>query len=141
MVQAPNESSSPDEELFQQVPDGWLFTTPILWPVGGRKYVVNDTQKVDLVERLTRWRRRSDRMFSVVLLVIILWQLTRYDWITALSELVGVNSEILGVAIFLCGVRWSRSETDQSRNLDSATFIEVFGRAAGCRKKGVCNGV
>ena len=101
MVQAPNESSSPDEELFQQVPDGWLFTTPILWPVGGRKYVVNDTQKVDLVERLTRRRRRSDRMFSFVLLLIILWQLTRYDWITALSELVGVNSEILGVAIFL----------------------------------------
>ena len=101
MVQAPNENFSPDEELFQQVPDGWLFTTPILWPVGGRKYVVNDAQKVDLVELLTRWRRRSDSMFSVVLLLIILWQLTRYDWITALSELVGVHSEILGVTIFL----------------------------------------
>ena len=101
MVQAPNKSSSPDEELFQQVPDGWLFTTPLLWPVGGRKYVVNDSQKADLVERLTRWRRRSDRMFSVVLLLIILWQLTRYDWIAALSELVGVNAEFLGVAIFL----------------------------------------
>ena len=101
MVQPQNESFSPDEQLFQQVPDGWLFTTPILWPVGGRKYVVNDSQKADLVERLTRWRRRSDRMFSVVLLLIILWQLTRYDWIAALSELVGANSEILGVAIFL----------------------------------------
>jgi hypothetical protein len=101
MSRSPNENFSPDEELFQRVPDGWLFTTPILWPVGGRKYVVNDAQKVDLVERLTRWRRRCDRVFSIVLLLIILWQLTRYDWITALSELVGVHSEILGVTIFV----------------------------------------
>jgi hypothetical protein len=63
--------------------------------------VVNDAQKMDLVERLALWRRRSDRMFSVVLLLIILWQLTRYDWITAFSELVGVHSEILGVTIFV----------------------------------------
>jgi hypothetical protein len=101
MLRSPNENSSPDEELFQQMPDGWLFTTPMLWPVGGRKYVVDDTQKVDLVERLALWRRRSDRMFSVVLLLIILWQLTRYDWITALSELVGAHSDILGVTIFV----------------------------------------
>jgi hypothetical protein len=100
MAQLPNENSTPDEELFQRVPDGRLFTTPILWPVGGRKYLVNDAQKADLVERLTRWRSRSDRMFSVLLLLIILWQLTRYDWITAVSELVGVHSEILGVTIF-----------------------------------------
>jgi hypothetical protein len=83
------------------VPDGWLFTTPILWPVGGRNYVVNDAQKMDLVERLGRWRRKSDRKSSVLLLVLMSWQFTHYDWITPLSEFLGVKSELLGVTILV----------------------------------------
>jgi hypothetical protein len=101
MSRSPNENISPDEELFQRVPDGWLFTTPILWPVGGRKYVVNDAQKMDLVERLGRWRRKSDRMSSFLLLVLMSWQFTHYDWITPLSEFLGVQSELLGVTILV----------------------------------------
>ena len=101
MSRSPNENFSPDEELFQRVPDGWLFTTPILWPVGGRKYLVSDVTKAELIERLARWRRRSDRMSSVLLLVLMSWQFTHYDWITPLSGFLGVQSELLGVTIFL----------------------------------------
>ena len=47
---------SADEELFQPARDGRLFATPILWPFGGKKYVVSDVSKAELIERLDRWR-------------------------------------------------------------------------------------
>jgi hypothetical protein len=47
----------PEEHLFRRVPEGWVFTTQGLWPVGGGStYLVNDAQKAELLARLGRWR-------------------------------------------------------------------------------------
>jgi hypothetical protein len=49
-----------EERLFRRVPEGWNFTTPGLWPVGGRwSYLVNEVQKTELLARLTRSRTVS----------------------------------------------------------------------------------
>ncbi len=93
-----------NEHLFRRVPEGWLITTPVLWPIGGRVYLLSEAQKAQLVACLERWQPRIDTMSSwvnaPVLLFIIVSQLTYYDLVGALSELVGIRSEILFITIF-----------------------------------------
>lgn len=79
-----------NEHLFRRVPEGWLITTPVLWPIGGRVYLLSEAQKAQLAACLERWQPRIDTMSSwvnaPVLLFIIVSQLTHYDLVGALSE-------------------------------------------------------
>jgi hypothetical protein len=80
------------------VAKGWVFTTSGLWPVGhGSAYLVNDMQKAELLARLER------RRFGFVLPFFALFLLSqlRYDWIGALTGLVGIHSDILAVTIIV----------------------------------------
>jgi hypothetical protein len=89
----------PEEALFRRVPEGWVFTTQGLWPVGGGStYLVNDAQKAELLARLERWSYGLMHPFPFIALILLL-QLTHYDWIRALSGLVGIRSDILDVTI------------------------------------------
>src|SRR5580704_373084 len=60
----------PEESFFRRAPEGWVFTTPGLWPVGGRwTYLVDDAQKAQLLARLGRWRFISVILFTAILAV------------------------------------------------------------------------
>jgi hypothetical protein len=87
----------PEENLFSRVPEGWIFTTQGLRPVGGGStYLVNDAQKAELLTRLQRWSYGLMHPFPFIVLILLL-QLTHDDWIGALSGLVGTRSDILDV--------------------------------------------
>jgi hypothetical protein len=73
--------------VFKRVPNGWVFTTPGLWPVGGATYLVNDAQKAALAESLKRCGNAIDRVFLVLV------------WICLIPGFVGVRSEMLGVIL------------------------------------------
>jgi hypothetical protein len=62
----------PEESFFRRAPEGWVFTTPGLWPVGGRwTYLVDDAQKAQLLARLGRWRFISVILFTAILAVLL----------------------------------------------------------------------
>ena len=62
----------PEESFFRRAPDGWVFTTPGLWPVGGGStYRVSDAQKTELLARLARWRFISLILFAGVLAALL----------------------------------------------------------------------
>jgi hypothetical protein len=79
------ERSPLEERLFRRVPEGWNFTTPGLWPVGGRwSYLVNEVQKTELLARLTRSRTVSFAILFPGLLAFAFvesdWGLGKHDW-------------------------------------------------------------
>jgi hypothetical protein len=52
----------PEEDLFRRVPGGWVFT------IGGRwRYLVDDSQKAELLARLGRWRFVSFLFLATIL--------------------------------------------------------------------------
>lgn len=52
----------PEEDLFRRMPSGWVFT------VGGRwRYLVDDSQKAELLARLGRWRFVSFLFLAAIL--------------------------------------------------------------------------
>jgi hypothetical protein len=62
----------PEESFFRRAPEGWILTTPGLWPVGGGwTYRVDDAQKTELLARLARWRFISFIMFAAILAALL----------------------------------------------------------------------
>ncbi len=46
MDESPNDRSL-EEHRFTRTRDGWRFTAPMVWPLGGRVYLVNETRKAE----------------------------------------------------------------------------------------------
>jgi hypothetical protein len=88
---------------FTRTPDGWCFTAPMLWPIGGRVYLVNDAQRGELLRRLelsSLW----------INLLCLLWWVsmslahgTRIDLFEGLSHAIGIGALAMAAAIISLG--------------------------------------
>jgi hypothetical protein len=88
---------------FTRTPDGWRFTAPMLWPIGGRVYLVNDPQRGELLRRLelsSLW----------IHLLCLLWWVsmslthgTRIDLFEGLSHALGIGALAMAAAIVSLG--------------------------------------
>jgi len=70
--------------VFKRVPEGWVFTTPGIWPIGGASYLVTDAQKAALVERLKRCGAAIDRVFLALI------------WVCLILGFIGVRFPVIG---------------------------------------------
>jgi hypothetical protein len=98
MDESPNDQS-PEEYRFTRTPDGWRFTAPMLWPIGGRVYLVNAPQKAELLRRLELWSRWINRLCLLWFVLMVVGQQKSCDLVEPLSQAIGISSGAVAAAI------------------------------------------
>jgi hypothetical protein len=98
MDELPNDRSR-GEYRFTRTPDGWQFTAPMVWPLGGRVNLVNEAGK--LLRRLEQWRRWINRLYLLLFVPMVAAHETRTsgDLVGALSQAIGIRSGVVAAAI------------------------------------------
>jgi hypothetical protein len=84
---------------FARTPDGWRFTAPMVWPTGGRVYLVNDARRGELLRRLelsSLWINRLCLLWWVPMFVA---HETRIDLFEGLSHAIGISGLAMALAI------------------------------------------
>jgi hypothetical protein len=99
MDESPDQLSL-EENRFTRTPDGWRFNAPILWPAGGRVYLVNDAQKAELLRRLELSSRWINRLCFPLIALMIVGQVKSCDPVEALSPAIGIDSRAVAAVIY-----------------------------------------
>ena len=92
-----------ERHYFKRTPDGWAYTVPGLRSVHEKwTYLVNDAQKAQLLQRLSRCRVAWMVFVPVLLLLAGLSTWKNYDDIDALSGAIGMQSGgVIGIIFFV----------------------------------------
>jgi hypothetical protein len=100
MDESPNDRSL-EEHRFTRTRSGWRFTAPMVWPLGGRVYLVNETRKAELLRRLEQWRRWINRLYLLWFIPMVVVHETRTsdDLVEALSQAIGLSYGVVAAAI------------------------------------------
>jgi hypothetical protein len=83
---------------FTRTPNGWRFTSPMLWPIGGWVYLVNDAQRCELLCRLKLLNLRINRLELLLWVPMFFSSMTRID---RLSEWLSHAIGIVALAMFV----------------------------------------